>query len=87
LALSDKPFDQEQKFGTLEAEVRLLKEALNQERQKRDVFLQDIMQQYQEINNYIHQNENDILNKFRRHKEDVIEENKRTKEQQRKLEE
>lgn len=74
-------------MGAMETEMRLLKEALNQERQKRDTFFQEVMQQYQQINNYVHQNENEILGKMRRHKEDVFEENKRTKEQQKKLEE
>ncbi len=71
----------------MEAEIRLLKESLTQERQKRDIFIKDVMLQYQEVNNYIHQNENEIVGKFRRHRDEVMEENKRTKEQQKKLEE
>ena len=87
LAITSGPSEQEQKIGSLEAEIRLLKEGLTQERQRRDTIFQDIMQQYQEINNYVHQNENSLLNKIRKHKEEVIEENKRAKEQQKKLEE
>lgn len=87
LAITSGPSEHEQKIGSLEAEIRLLKEGLTQERQRRDTIFQDIMQQYQEINNYVHQNENTLLNKIRKHKEEVIEENKRSKDQQKKLEE
>jgi len=34
----------------MEAEIRVLKEAVGQERQKRESFFNDIMQQYQDIN-------------------------------------
>ena len=87
LAISDKPYESDVKVGSLEAEVRLLKEALAQERQKRDNFFQDIANQYQDLYGYVHRNESSMLNKLRKHQEDVIEENKRTKDQQRKLEE
>lgn len=87
LALTDRPVEQEQKMGSLETEIKLLKEALSQERQRRDTLFQDMLQQYQEINNFVHKNENNMLHKMRKHKEDVMEENKRTKEQQKKLEE
>jgi len=87
LAITDKAYDHEHKVGTMEAEIRVLKEALGQERQKREMFFNDIMQQYQDINNQLHLNGNDILGKFRRHKDDMLEENRRNIDQQRKLEE
>ncbi len=71
----------------MEAEIRVLKEAVGQERQKRESFFNDIMQQYQDINNQLHINGNDILGKFRKHKDDVLEESRRNIDQQRKLEE
>ena len=87
MAIADRPYDHEQKMGTLEGEVRILKEALNQERQRRDTLFQDIMMQYQEITGKVYQNENELLTRMKKHKDDVVEENKRTKDQQKKLEE
>jgi len=68
-------------------EVKLMKEKLNQEQQRRDQIFEDFMRQYQEINNTVHKHENDMISKFQKHKEDVNEESRKTKEQQKKLEE
>lgn len=87
LAITDRPSEQEYKIGALESELRLVKEGLAQERQRRDALFGDILAQYKEINGHVSHTENDLLIRMRKHKEEVIEEGKRTKDQQRKLEE
>ena len=87
LAIRDKPFDNEQRFGNLETDLKLMKEMLNQERQKRDTFMTDILQQYRDLCSNMNRNEGDLLEKMRKNKEELFEENKRAKEQQKKLEE
>jgi len=87
LAIRDKPFDNEQRFGTIETDLKLMREILNQERQKRDVFMQDVLQQYKDVCSNMNRNESGLLDKMRKNKEELFEENKRSKEQQKKLEE
>lgn len=71
----------------VETELKLLREALNQERQKREAFFSDIMSQYQEVFSFVHKSEGDLLQKIHKHKDDIYEQHRVTKEQQKKLEE
>mmetsp|Transcript_29720 Transcript_29720/g.27204 ORF Transcript_29720/g.27204 Transcript_29720/m.27204 type:complete len:146 (-) Transcript_29720:3669-4106(-) len=87
LALPSSKTNESHALGNLEMEVKLMKEKLNQEQQRRDQIFEDFMRQYQEINNTVHKHENDMISKFQKHKEDVNEESRKTKEQQKKLEE
>lgn len=85
------PLDNKPAIGSasekLETEVKLLREALNQERQKREVFFGDLLKQYQEVFSFVHKNESEILSKMQKHKDEIYEQTRLTKEQQKKLEE
>ena len=81
------PSNNKGSVNPLETEVKLLKESLVQEQQRRDIFFSDMMKQYQEMNNIMHSNENQMLQRLKNHKDEIIEEHRYAKEQQKRLEE
>ena len=86
IPIENQPSIEDKRQDVLAVEVNLLKEALNQEKQKRETFFNDISRQYQEVFQTVYKNEGQVLSKVQKQREELVEQIRRTKEQQQKLE-
>ena len=86
IPIENQPTSDEKKQEVLAVEISLLKEALNQEKQKREIFFSDVMKQYQDVFQTVYKNEGQLLTKVQKQREEIHEQLRRTKEQQQKLE-
>lgn len=86
IPIENQPTNDEKKQEVLAVEISLLKEALNQEKQKREIFFSDVMKQYQDVFQTVYKNEGQLLTKVQKQREEIHEQLRRTKEQQQKLE-
>lgn len=66
-------------------EINIIKEALAQERQKRETFFNDVMQQYQEVFSIVSRTEGQVIGKVQKQREELNEQIRRSKEQQDRL--
>ena len=69
----------------LEIEMKLIKEGLFQEQNRRDLLFKDVMGLYKDLNNMVHKHENELIQRFKQQKEEISLENTVTKEQSKKL--
>lgn len=70
-----------------EIEMKLMKEGLSQERNRRELLFADMLRMYQEIHTFVHKNESEVNSRIKRHQAELNEQQVLVKEEGRKLEE
>ena len=70
----------------VEIELKLVKEGLFQEQNRRDTLYKDVMGLYKDLNNMVHKHENELLHRFKQQKDEISLETNASKEQIKKIE-